>query len=332
MKVREIGEQGLLQRLFRFCAADRVGDDGAVVDLAPGYRMVVTTDVLVDGVHFSDRTTPPHAVGWRAVAANLSDLAAMGADPLGITVGLSLTGDTDVEWVESLYEGMAECLQPYETPIIGGDVVRSPIISLSITALGQVEPAHLCQRHTGQPGDLIVVTGVHGASRAGLECLLHPEWSMGLSPGDRQHFIKAHQYPKPRLGLLPWLWDLKPQRITGMDSSDGLADALDQICRASGVGTRINLSKIPTAQGLTALLSEEEIRHWAFYGGEDFELVLCLPPEVAHRFVDILGGDTVIIGELVVGDRIELLDDSGKNDKQKPNSTLDRSWGFQHFN
>lgn len=332
MKVKEIGEQGLLQHLFRFCPAHRVGDDGAVVDLAPGYRMVVTTDVLVDGVHFSDRTTPPHAVGWRAVAANLSDLAAMGASPVGITVGLSLMGETEVEWVESLYEGMSECLQPYETPIIGGDVVRSPVISLSITALGQVQPDRLCQRHTGQPGDRIVVTGVHGASRAGLECLLNQEWSTALSPGDRQRLIQAHQYPQPRLDVLPKLWDLDPQSIAGMDSSDGLADALEQICRASGVGAQIHLSKIPTAHGLTAVLSDEQIRHWAFYGGEDFELVLCLPPEVADRFVDQLGEDAAIIGELTFGDRLELLDRFDHEDKPNPNSTLDRRWGFQHFN
>lgn len=332
MKVKDIGEQGLLQRLFRFCAAHRVGDDGAVVDLDSGYRMVVTTDVLVDGVHFSDRTTPPHAVGWRAVAANLSDLAAMGASPIGITVGLSLTGETDVEWVESLYEGMSDGLQPYETPIIGGDVVRSPVIALSITALGQVEPHHLCQRHTGKPGDQIVVTGVHGASRAGLECLLNPEWSTALSPGDRQRLIKAHQYPQPRLDVLPLLWDLNPQRIAGMDSSDGLADALEQLCRASGVGARIHLQQIPTAHGLTAVLSEAQIRHWALYGGEDFELVLCLAPEVAHPLVEKLGEDAAIIGELIFGDRIELLDDSAPEDKQNPNSTLDRNWGFQHFN
>ncbi|MBP0011816.1 MAG: thiamine-phosphate kinase [Roseofilum sp. SBFL] len=328
MKVREVGEQGLLQRLFRFCAAHRVGDDGAVLDLTPGYRMVVTTDVLVDGVHFSDLTTPPHAVGWRAVAANLSDLAAMGACPLGIAVGLSLTADTEVEWVESLYEGMNDGLKPHETAIIGGDVVRSPVISLSITALGQVKPDRLCQRHTGKPGDLIVVTGVHGASRAGLECLLNPQWSMTLSPGDRQKFIKAHQYPKPRLDVLPKLWNLKPQRIAGMDSSDGLADALDQICRASGVGARIDLSQIPTAQGLSSVLSEAKIRHWTFYGGEDFELVLCLPPEVAHPFVETLEGEAAIIGELIGGDRIELID---RHDRQNPNLTLDRSWGFQHF-
>jgi thiamine-monophosphate kinase len=134
--VRDIGEKGLLERLQRFCPPDVVGDDAAVVpspDL--GQSLVVTTDVLVDGVHFSDRTTSPEDAGWRAAAANLSDLAAMGASPLGITVGLSVTGDTSVSWVEGLYQGLTHCLGQYKTVIVGGDVVRSPLVSLAITAL-----------------------------------------------------------------------------------------------------------------------------------------------------------------------------------------------------
>ncbi|MEQ8961658.1 MAG: AIR synthase related protein, partial [Coleofasciculus sp. C2-GNP5-27] len=118
--VRDIGEQGVLKRLQRFCPSDIVGDDAAVMpNPEPGQLLVVTTDVLVDGIHFSDRTTSAEDVGWRAVAANLSDLAAMGSSPLGITVGLSLPGDVAVSWVEQLYQGMWDCLQPYNTPIVG---------------------------------------------------------------------------------------------------------------------------------------------------------------------------------------------------------------------
>ncbi|HBE47672.1 MAG TPA: thiamine-phosphate kinase, partial [Cyanobacteria bacterium UBA11369] len=129
MKIRDVGEQGLLQRLQRFCPAQIVGDDAAVLSMKPGCELVVTTDMLVDGVHFSDRTTSPQDVGWRAAAANLSDLAAMGASPLGITVGLGVTGDTEVSWVEQVYQGMIECLGEYDTPIVGGDVVRSPVVT-----------------------------------------------------------------------------------------------------------------------------------------------------------------------------------------------------------
>ncbi|HEY9597398.1 MAG TPA: AIR synthase related protein, partial [Cyanophyceae cyanobacterium] len=161
--VRDIGEQGLLERLQRFCPNDIVGDDAAVLSwLELGQSLVVTTDVLVDGVHFSDRTTSPQDVGWRAAAANLSDLAAMGATPLGITVGLSITGDTSVSWVEGVYQGLTQCLQEYNTEIVGGDVVRSPLISLAITAFGQVSPSRIIRRSAAKVGDAIVVTGVHG--------------------------------------------------------------------------------------------------------------------------------------------------------------------------
>ncbi|MGK7937977.1 MAG: AIR synthase related protein, partial [Xenococcaceae cyanobacterium] len=118
--VKDIGEQGLLQKLQSFCPQNIIGDDGAVIPTHPDQDLVVTTDVLVDGVHFSDRTTTAFDVGWRAVAANLSDLAAMGAEPLAITVGLSLPGDVLVSWVEELYLGLTACLQQYQTPIVGG--------------------------------------------------------------------------------------------------------------------------------------------------------------------------------------------------------------------
>jgi thiamine-monophosphate kinase len=115
VKVGDIGEKGLLERLQRFCPPEIIGDDAAVMATEPGQSLVVTTDVLVDEVHFSDRTTSPEDAGWRAVTANLSDLAAMGAVPLGITVGLGLRSDLLVSWVERLYQGMNECLQQYGT-------------------------------------------------------------------------------------------------------------------------------------------------------------------------------------------------------------------------
>jgi thiamine-monophosphate kinase len=181
MEIKDIAEAGLLQRLFPFCVAGTVGDDGALLTMPPGQSLIVTTDVLVDGVHFSDRTTSAADVGWRAAAANLSDLAAMGARPLGITVGLSLPPTTKVAWVEELYSGMKCCLQHYQTGIVGGDVCRSPVISVAITALGTVDPAQAIRRDQARPNSAILVTGYHGKSRAGLELLLHPEAGQGLS-------------------------------------------------------------------------------------------------------------------------------------------------------
>ncbi len=129
-----------------------MGDDAAILIPQPGQSLIVTSDLLVDGVHFSDRTTTPEDAGWRAATVNLSDLAAMGASPLGITVGLSLPGHVAVEWVERLYRGLTECLRQYNTPIVGGDVCRSPVITIAIAAFGQADPAYIIRRSTAQPG------------------------------------------------------------------------------------------------------------------------------------------------------------------------------------
>ncbi|MFM6309249.1 MAG: AIR synthase related protein, partial [Dolichospermum sp.] len=168
-QIQDIGEQGLLEKLQRFCPPGMIGDDGAVLAIESDKCLIVTTDMLVDGVHFSNLTTSAEDAGWRAAAANLSDLAAMGATPIGITVGLGLRKDVTVSWVERLYEGMTECLAKYHIPIVGGDIVRSPITTLAITAFGQAHPNLIIRRSTAQVGDAIVLTGVHGASRGGLE-------------------------------------------------------------------------------------------------------------------------------------------------------------------
>jgi len=330
--IRDIGEQGVLKRLQRFCPSDIVGDDAAIMpNLEPGQLLVVTTDVLVDGIHFSDRTTSAEDVGWRAVAANLSDLAAMGSSPLGITVGLSLPGDVAVSWVERLYQGMSECLQPYNTPIVGGDVCQSPVITVSITAFGQVLQERVMRRSNAKVGDAIVVTGVHGASRVGLELLLNPEFGKDLSEKERSRLIQAHQRPKPRLDILPQLWEIlasqSPISLTAMDSSDGLADAIAQICRASGVGAVVERDAIPIPSVLPRLVSPEQVWDWVLYGGEDFELVLCLSEPLAQVFVEKFAAGSAIIGSITSGRSVCLRDSTG----QYADELLTLSRGFQHF-
>jgi thiamine-monophosphate kinase len=324
--VRDIGEQGLLARLQKFCPQEIIGDDAAVLNTTPGQSLVVTTDMLIDGVHFSDVTTSPEDAGWRSAAANLSDLAAMGASPLGITVGLGLNGNTPVSWVERLYQGMRECLQVYHVPIVGGDVVRSPINTLAITAFGQVNPDFIIRRSSARVGDAIIVTGVHGASRAGLELLLHPEIGQNLQPEEKTMLITAHQRPKPRLDVLPILQkSLLP--VSGMDSSDGLADAVLQICRASGVGAILQFRKIPLPSAFQHWLTPQKALEYALYGGEDFELVLCLPQTAALNLVQHLGNNAAIIGT-ITDTKTVILED---NQRELPDQVLNLNQGFQHF-
>jgi thiamine-monophosphate kinase len=331
MLIKDIGEQGLLKILQKFCPAEIVGDDCAVLAINPNQSLAVTTDMLVDGVHFSDRTTGPYYAGWRAAAANLSDLAAMGARPLAVTVALAVSADTAVLWVEEFYRGMTACLQEYHTPIAGGDVVRSPVVTISITALGQVEENRTIRRSNARANWAIVATGFHGASRAGLELLLNPEFGQNLEQGDRTSLILAHQQPKPRLDVLPILWEILDAAgefaIAGMDSSDGLADAIIQVCRASGVGAKVDRTKIPIPPSLSEIVSTQKALDWALYGGEDFELVLFLPIDRAKLLVERIGDGAAIVGITTESADIWLSDSSGIC----PDVGLKIDRGFQHF-
>jgi thiamine-monophosphate kinase len=320
--IQSIGEQGLIKLVQSYCPENLVGDDAAVFATAPGQSIVVTTDVLVDQVHFSDRTTPPHSVGWRSVAANLSDLAAMGASPIGITVGLALPGETTVDWVEQVYEGMRDCLNEFGGAIVGGDIARSTVRTISITAIGEVEPARVMRRSQAQIGDAIVVTGFHGSSRAGLELLLHPELGDEFDEADRQALIRAHQYPQPRLAVRRLLGQGNP--IAGMDSSDGLADAVCQMARASGVGARIERSAISMRPAL-AKIAPEKALEWALYGGEDFELVLCMHLERAQAILPKLPSGAAIVGQVTADPAVLLVDGANMI------AELSRDRGFQHF-
>jgi thiamine-monophosphate kinase len=397
MLIKDIGEQGLLQILQKFCPAEIVGDDCAVLAINSNQSLAVTTDMLVDGVHFSDRTTSPYDAGWRAAAANLSDLAAMGARPLAVTVALAVTADTAVLWVEEFYRGMTACLEVYHVPIAGGDVVRSPVVTISITALGQVEENRTIRRSNARANWAIVATGFHGASRAGLELLLNPEFGQNLEQGDRTSLILAHQQPKPRLDVLPVVWEIldaagamepplspplvkgekqdlemepplspplakgekpelemeslmkgekqesnspspplskggpggvnSPFAIAGMDSSDGLADAIIQVCRASGVGAKVDRTKIPIPPSLSEIVSTQKALDWALYGGEDFELVLFLPIDRAKLLVERIGDGAAIVGITTESPDIWLSDSSGIC----PDVGLKIDRGFQHF-
>jgi len=336
VKVKDIGEQGLLRKLQAFCPTKIIGDDGAVLQLKRDRNLVVTTDVLVDKVHFSgpqsgslrDHTTSAFDVGWRAAAANLSDLAAMGANPIGITVGLSLPGNTPVFWVEELYRGLDSCLSQFQTAIVGGDITRSEVITVAITALGEVATGQEIRRSNAQVGDAIAITGYHGLSRAGLELLLNSELGQNLTTAEKAILIKAHQQPQPRLDVLPLLQNLGAKiRVAGMDSSDGLGDAIAQICHCSKVGAIIDSRTLPIHPCLSKFVTLDQAEEWIFYGGEDFELVLCLPENLALFLVTQLDSGAAIIGKIT--SEPEIVISNPQNEHLKSLSVLKA--GFQHF-
>jgi len=284
----DLGEAELLRRLARFAPPGQLEDDTAQLQ-QPGADLLINTDMLVETIHFSDATTSPVDVGWRAVAANLSDLASSGVDHiLGITVGLVAPGDTPWSWVEGVYRGIDSLLQDSGGVLLGGDCSEGPIRMLSITALGTLGPLRL-HRSQARPGDRIVVSGAHGLSRLGLALLLEESALQGVTLPDalKERAIGQHQRPQPRLDALRSLVACKPEqlpwRVGGTDSSDGLLQAIDCLCRSSRCGAVLDRSMLPQAEEWP---DGPLWQRWCLSGGEDFELVVTLPEPWAKAWID----------------------------------------------
>jgi thiamine-monophosphate kinase len=301
----ELGEAALIERLAVFAPPGQFHDDAALLDLQG--PQVLNTDVLVEGVHFSEATTSGFDVGWRAAAANLSDLAAMGCrGAWGLTVGLVAPGETRWSWVEAVYSGLRACLEPHGGLLLGGDCSGGAQRLLAITALGPLargssgEPAPI-RRADGRAGDQLVSTGHHGLSRLGLALLQKREWPLGrgqeaLQSTLVQRAIAAHQRPQPRLDAVAALHASQPQgvpwRVGGTDSSDGLAAAVGAVATASGCQALLDRQRLPLDPAMALL---PQATDWCLGGGEDFELVLALDPIWAERLVAMLP-DARIIG------------------------------------
>jgi thiamine-monophosphate kinase len=188
--------------------------------------------------------------------------------------------------------------------------------------MGEVRSDRVIRRSNARPGDVILITGYHGASRAGLECLLHPD--LGKSIAEVADLIKAHQQPLPRLDVLPHLEAIGDNlAIGGMDSSDGLADAVLQIARASGVGAEIDAKLLPILPVLQQHFPEQAL-DWTLYGGEDFELVLSLPQKQAEQLQQSLGKPAAIIGRITSGSEVKLINGNYSR-------ILSLKEAFQHF-
>ncbi|MEL0264075.1 MAG: thiamine-phosphate kinase, partial [Synechococcus sp.] len=224
LTLSQIGEQDLIRRLAAYARPDQWNDDAALLPEISPERWVISSDTLVEGVHFSAATTPASAAGWRAAAANLSDLAAMGCRRCeGITVALSAPGDTEVHWIEQAYGGMQELLQCHGGHLLGGDCSGGKQLVLAITALGPVHPDQQIQRGAGKPGDWLISTGAHGRSALGLQLLLgEAAWAKTLPSEQQQTAIRCHQHPQPRFDAVAALHasrpDGQPWRVGGTDS------------------------------------------------------------------------------------------------------------------
>jgi thiamine-monophosphate kinase len=300
-----LGEFGLIARLTALAGAAGAagvelgpGDDAAVLVPTPGLRLVATVDLLVEGRHFAAGLSGPADWGWKALAVNASDLAAMGAEPLAALVALTIPPGTPVELLDELYRGMAAAGRQFRLPVVGGDTSAGPVLSLAVTALGQAERP--VRRDGARPGDRLVVTGPLGAAAAGLALLRRaddPEAAALLAA--HPHLAAAHRRPLADLAAGARLAAAGVGAM--LDVSDGLAGDAAHLAEASGTGLEIDEAAVPLAAGVAAaagLLGLDPVE-LALGGGEDYVLAAALAPRVEVAGVSACGRFTDDPGRLV---------------------------------
>ena len=307
-RVRDLGEFGLIDLLRdALPAAVReasavalgIGDDAAVWQPASGERVVITTDSLVEGVHFRLDWTGWGELGHKTLAVNVSDLAAMGAAPRLAVVTLALRGDEWVTDLLDLYRGLGDLAQREGMVVAGGDVVRSPhCLTFHVTALGETRGGRVLTRSGARPGDRIGVTGTLGAAAAGLR-LLELDRDPKRHATTAETLIAAHLRPQPRVAMGAAL--LAHGASSAMDLSDGLLGDLPKILDASGASARIDAARVPVAAAVRALFPDDWL-DLALRGGEDYELLFTAAGDrwrEIERAVAAVGGTVAAIGEVV---------------------------------
>ena len=304
MKLSQIGESGLIELLTGgfSCGPEvirGVGDDTAVLKTNPGNSLLFTTDMLVEGVHFSLDYCRPEEIGWKLLAVNVSDIAAMGGRPTHAVISLAIPNHISVDHLTSLYRGLKEAAKEYRVNLVGGDTVHTEGgLVLNLALLGEATAGQVVYRLGAKPGDVVGVTAPLGASAAGLYLWQHPDVSCSHLAAD--YCRQAYAKPKPNAAVGVLLAGLG---VTAMDDiSDGLATEVLEICSAGVVGCRLVETDIPVdarvwevaKAAATDLLSsysgagrEDAIaeraglltRQWALYGGEDFCLLFTIPAD-----------------------------------------------------
>ncbi|MCK4368073.1 MAG: thiamine-phosphate kinase [Dehalococcoidales bacterium] len=324
MKVSELGEFGLIDLLAEMAGGEKdeqlligIGDDAAAWQGDESIQLA-TVDSFIQDVHFPSGIAPWKELGWKALAANLSDIAAMGGLPRYALVSLALPDNTEVDDVTALYTGMLELGREYGVAIIGGDISRAPIVAITITILGSSQKKQILTRSAAKPGELVAVTGELGAAAAGLEML---KLKLQFDPQATACFDRAFLHPYPRIaeGQL-----LAEQGVkTAIDISDGLIADLSQICKASQVGARIEVDRVPIEPMAKVQFGEKSIE-LALSGGEDYELLFAAGTEVIDKVKRAAPCPITVIGEIVAGKGVTVVDRQGN-----PSNVVKRGW--EHF-
>jgi thiamine-monophosphate kinase len=278
-----------------------IGDDAAVVQWPPDRSVVATCDAQVEGRHFLPALAAPEELGARALAVNLSDLAAMGAEPRCALVSLFVGPATETEWIERYYAGLRSAAVAYGVALIGGNIVSTPgPFSADITLLGQIEPGRALLRSSAREGDAILVTGTVGAAAAGLLAATNPQAVAHVSPHALARLREAWLRPTPRVSVGRAL-AAASQPTAMIDVSDGLAADLGHVLAASHLGALIEAQALPldaATREVAQALGRDPI-DLALYGGDDYELLFTVPAgavESTHALVARLGVGVTRIG------------------------------------
>jgi thiamine-monophosphate kinase len=253
-----------------------IGDDAAVLSPSGKADWVLSCDAFLDGIHFLSKTHPPDSVGYKSLARAASDLAAVGATPKLFLLTLALPANRTGSWLEGFLRGMGRAARSLGIRLLGGDTTKFPLLSISITVIGEIEKGRAVTRSAARPGDLIYVSGRLGRAQLGLELMQH---RLGKTARYRR-LLQPHLRPQIRLQLGAWL---ARQRLATamMDLSDGLSTDLARLCDSSKVGARLFEGRIPCvhipADALLKKLKWDALQ-MALHGGEDYELLFTVPP------------------------------------------------------
>jgi thiamine-monophosphate kinase len=333
MELREIGEFGFIRRVSRGClirseGVERaIGDDAAAFVVPSDDLTLVTTDLLVERVHFLRDATTPFNLGHKAMAVNLSDIAAMGGTPREAFESTAIPARCPVEYLDDLYDGMKRLAARYGVNILGGDTTGSAAdLILNVTVIGHVRRDEVLYRSGARPGDLVCVTGPVGDSRAGLHFVLKGAQELDAS---MRTLFEAHILPRPHLEEGRFL-AATGAATAALDVSDGLSSDLAHIGEESRVGIRVRGDRIPISAALRdfcARFSKDPIR-FALSGGEDYVLAVTVDPrridEVSQGFAARFGRPLYCVGEVTSSGRLELLTPDGRLETVGPT-------GWDHF-
>jgi thiamine-monophosphate kinase len=277
-----LSEFALIERYFRTRGAQRadvrlgVGDDAALLQVPPGCELVAATDTLVAGVHFPPGS-PPASIGHRALAVNLSDLAAMGARPAWALLALTLP-EADEAWLGEFATGLSDLARAHEVSLVGGDTTRGPLC-ITVQLLGHVPAGEALRRGGGRAGDVLFVSGTCGDAAAGLAI---EQGQLAAPPDARDYLRERFLFPTPRVAL--------GERLRGfasacIDVSDGLLADAGKLASASHVGAELAYADLPLSEPLPAALGERRARELALGGGDDYELCFAVPPQNIARLL-----------------------------------------------